>query len=160
MVTWSCLGFPFALLPTSTFLAWSLTTGSPSKTCMCVVSSPVSPRIGILRFVKRVFVDTSVLLCCYYAFVLPILEYCSPVWGSAAKCHLQLFEGQVYWVTRLSPDQTFLLYHRRHVAALCMLYIVNPNSNHCLFSTLPAASVRFRHSQAGPSCDCSSFIKS
>ena len=41
-------------------------------------------RIGILRFVKRVFVDTSVLLRRYYAFVLPILEYCSPVLGSAA----------------------------------------------------------------------------
>ena len=40
----------------------------------------VSQRIGILRLVKLVFVDTSVLLCCYNAFVLPILEYCSPVW--------------------------------------------------------------------------------
>ena len=25
---------------------------------------------------------------CYFAFVVPILEYCSPVWGSAAECHL------------------------------------------------------------------------
>ena len=41
----------------------------------------VSQKIGILRLVKHVFVDTSVFLRCYYAFVLPILEYCSPVWG-------------------------------------------------------------------------------
>ena len=47
------------------------------------IVSSVSQRICILRLVKRVFVDTSVLLRCYYAFVLPILEYCSPVWGSA-----------------------------------------------------------------------------
>ena len=47
-------------------------------------------RVGIFRLVKRIFVDTSVLLRCYYEFVLPILEYCSSVWGSAAECHLQL----------------------------------------------------------------------
>ena len=49
-----------------------------------------SQRIYILRLVKNVFVDTSVLLCCYYAFVLPILEYCSPVRRSAAEFQLQL----------------------------------------------------------------------
>ena len=68
----------------------------------------VSQKIGILRLVKRVFVDTSVLLCCYYVFVLPILEYCSPVWGSAAECHHQLLECQVYSVARLCPNQTFM----------------------------------------------------
>ena len=34
-----------------------------------------SPRISIFRLVKRVFMDTSELLRCYYAFVLQILEY-------------------------------------------------------------------------------------
>ena len=48
------------------------------------IVSRVSQRIGILRLVKLIFVDTSVLLRCYFAFVLPILEYCSLVWGSAA----------------------------------------------------------------------------
>ena len=43
------------------------------------IVSRVSRRIGILRLVKRLFVDTSVLLRVYFAFVLPILEYCSPV---------------------------------------------------------------------------------
>ena len=82
------------------------------------IVSSASQRIRIFRLVKRVFVDTSVLLRCYYAFVLPILEYCSPLSGSAAKCHLQRLERQVYSVARLCPDQTFLsLCHRRHVAA-------------------------------------------
>ena len=36
MVTWSCLGFPNALIRTSTSLVWSLAASSPSKT-MCVV---------------------------------------------------------------------------------------------------------------------------
>ena len=99
------------------------------------IFSRVSQTIGVLRLVKRVFVDTSVLLRCSNAFVLPLLEYCSPVWGSAEKCHLQFLERQVYSVARLCSDQTFLsLCYRRHVAALCMFYKVNSNSNHCLLS--------------------------
>ena len=128
-------GVPFGQVPTSIFLLWSLTAGSPSKT-MCAVLSLVSLklRIGILRLVKRVFVVTSVLLRCYYAFVLPILEYCSPLWGSAAaECHFQTFLS---------------LCHQRHVAALCMLYKVNSKSNHFLFSELPSASGRVRHTRA------------
>ena len=39
---------------------------------LCIVSR--LSKIGILRLVKRAFVDTSMLLRCYYAFVLPILE--------------------------------------------------------------------------------------
>ena len=89
------------------------------------IVSLVSQRIGILRLVKRIFVDTSVLLCFYYAFVLPILEYCSPVWWSAVEGHLQLLERQVYSVAKLCPDQTLLsLRHRRHDVALCVVYKV------------------------------------
>ena len=62
------------------------------------IDSRVSKRIVILRLVKHIFVDTFVLFRCYFAFVLPILEYCSPVLGSAAECHLQLIEPQVYSV--------------------------------------------------------------
>ena len=54
---------------------------------LCVVPR-VSQRIGILRLVKRIFSDTSVLLSCHFAFVLPILQYYSPVCGSAPECHL------------------------------------------------------------------------
>ena len=50
---------------------------------------------------KRVFVDNSVLLRCYYSFVFPIIEFCSSAWGPAAECHLQLLERQVYSVARL-----------------------------------------------------------
>ena len=113
------------------------------------IVSCVSQRIGILRLVKLIFVDTSLLLRGYFAFVLPILEYCSPVLGSAAECHLQLLERQVYSVARLCPEKSFLaLCHRRRVALLSMLYKVNSNSNLCLFSELPSASNRVRNSRA------------
>ena len=62
------------------------------------IVSHVSQRIDILRLVKsdsRVQRSTSVVLRCYFAFVVPILEYCSLVWESAAECYLQLLERQV-----------------------------------------------------------------
>ena len=87
----------------------------------------VSQRIGILRLVKHVFVDTSLLIRCYFEFVLPILEYCSPVWGSVAECQLQLLERQVYSVAKLCPDQSFLsMCHRLRVAKPSMLYKLIP----------------------------------
>ena len=98
---------------------------------------------------KRGLVDTSVLPRCYNAFVLPIIEHCSPVWWSAAECHIQLLERQVYLVARLCPDQNYLSLSRQHrLAWLSMLYKVNSNSNHCLFSELPSASTRIRHTRA------------
>ena len=113
------------------------------------IVSRVSQRIGILRQVKHVFVDTSVLFRSYFALVLPILQYCSQVWRSAAECHLLLLELHVYSVAWLCSDQTLLsLCHRRHVAAQCMLYKVNSNSNHCLFDELPSASVGVQHTRA------------
>ena len=51
-------------------------------------------------------------------------------------------------VARLCIDQTFFsLCQRRHVAALCTLYKINSNSNHCLFRELSSASVRVRHTR-------------
>ena len=47
---------------------------------VCDIVSRVSQGILILRLVNRIFVDASLLLHCYFAFVLTILEYCSPVW--------------------------------------------------------------------------------
>ena len=88
------------------------------------IVSRVSQLICIFRLVKSIFVDTSVLLRCYFAFDLILLTYRSPVCGSAAECHLQLLERQVYSVARLCPDQSFLLCHRRRVAGLSMLYEV------------------------------------
>ena len=79
------------------------------------------------------------------SMVLPILEYCSQVWRSVAECDLQLRERQVYSVARFCPDRSVLLCHRRRVVGLITLYKVNSNSNHSLFSKLPSAPTRVRH---------------
>ena len=49
----------------------------------------------------------------------------------------------------LPNGQTFFSFcHQHHGAPLCMLNQVNSNSNHCLFSELPSASARVRHTRA------------
>ena len=45
-----------------------------------------------------------------------------------------VFGGQALPFAQASARTFLPLCHRRQVAALCMLYKVNSNSNHCLFS--------------------------
>ena len=57
--------------------------------------SRVASRHGILRKPWQVFHDRLLLGRCFMGFVLPILEYCSPVWCSAADTHLKLLDRVV-----------------------------------------------------------------
>ena len=52
------------------------------------VSSAAARRLGIMRKSWQVFRDRSLLLRSFWSFVLPVLEYCSAVWCSAASSHL------------------------------------------------------------------------
>ena len=51
---------------------------------LCSVSRAASHRLGILRKPWRVFHDRLLLGRCFRGFVLPVFEYCSAVWCSAA----------------------------------------------------------------------------
>ena len=57
------------------------------------VSKAASQRLGILRKSWRVFHDRSLVGRCFRGFVLPVLEYCSAVWCSAADTHLKLLDS-------------------------------------------------------------------
>ena len=59
------------------------------------VSRAASQRLGILRKPWLVFHDRSLLGRCFQGFVLPVLEYCSAVWCSAADTHLKLLDRAV-----------------------------------------------------------------
>ena len=48
------------------------------------VSRAASQRLGLLRKSWKVFHDGLLLGRCFWGFVLPVLEYCSAVWCSAA----------------------------------------------------------------------------
>ena len=56
------------------------------------ISSSVAQKIGLLRKSFKIFGDHDVLLRCFNSFILPCLEYCSPVWSSAADSHLKLLD--------------------------------------------------------------------
>ena len=51
------------------------------------ISSAAAQRLGITRKSWQVFHDRLLLLRSFWNFVLPVLEYCSAVWCSAADSH-------------------------------------------------------------------------
>ena len=127
------------------------------------VYKAASKRLGILKKSWRVFHDRSLLGRCFRGFVLPVLEYCSAVWCSAADTHLKLLDRAV-------SDAQFLtggvcecdISHRRSVAVLCMLYKIRCNPVHPRNGVLPGpyvpervtrgALVAHRYTYAPPRC--------
>ena len=97
-------------------------------------------------------------------FVLPVLEYCSAVWCSAADTHLRLLDRVVSGANFLTGgvfecDPA----HRRSLAVLCMLYKIRYNPIHSLlYGALPVLYVpvrvtsgvviAHRHTYAPPRC--------
>ena len=127
------------------------------------VSTAASQRLGILRKSWRVFHDRSLLWRCFLGLVLPVLEYCSAVWCSAADTHLKLLDRAV-------SDVRFLTWgvlecdiaHRRSVAVLSILYKIRCKAMHPLNGALPGphvpvrftrgALVAHRYTYAPPRC--------
>ena len=83
------------------------------------VSRTASQRLGILRKFWRVFHDRLLLGRRFRGFVLPVLEYCSAVWCSAADTHLKLLDQVVNGACFLAGGVLDCdLAHRRSVAVL------------------------------------------
>ena len=82
-----------------------------------------SQSLGILRKSWRVFHDRSLLGRCFRGSVLPVLEYCSAVWCSAADTNLKLLDRAVSGARFLTGGVFECdISHRRSVAVLCMLH--------------------------------------
>ena len=112
------------------------------------VSRAASQRLGILRKSWRVFHDRSLLGRCFPDFVLPVLEYCSAVWCSAADTHLKLLNRAVSGARFLTAGVFECdIAHRRSVAVLCMLYKITCNPAHPLYVVLPVLYVQVRVEQ-------------
>ena len=123
-----------------------------------LLAKSVSQKLGIMRRVWRIFGDRALLRRCFFCFVLPILEYCSAVWGSVAPCHLKLLDRVVRGASFICGDGDLCdLYHRRDVAALCMLYKIWSNSLHPLCAMLPAPFVARRVTRGAVSAHCNTF---
>ena len=86
-------------------------------------AASASSKLGIMRKELRLFGDLVLVSRCVWSFVLPLLEYCSPVWMSAVASHLSLLDRVVSKAVRLSEGLVVCdLEHIRRVAALCILY--------------------------------------
>ena len=125
-------------------------------------------RLGVMRKSWQVFHDRSLLLISFWSFVLPVLEYCSAVWRSAADSHLKLLDRVVRSAGFLAGGILDCnLAHRRSVAELCMLFKIKSNPRHPLSGALPlpyvparvtrGALVAHRHSFAPPRCRTSQY---
>ena len=109
------------------------------------VSRVAFQRLGILRKSWQVFHDWLLLGRCCRGFVLPVLEYCSAVWCSAADTHLRLLDRVVSGVSFLTGSVFECdLAYLRSVAVLCMLYKIRCNLMHPLYGALPVPYVPVR----------------
>ena len=90
------------------------------------------------------FHDISLLGRCFRGFVLPVLEYCSAVWCSAADTYVKLLDRAVSGA-RFLTGVVFEcdIAHRRSVAVLCMLmlYKIRCNPVYPLNGALPGPYV-------------------
>ena len=109
------------------------------------VSRAASQRLGILMKSRRVFHDKLLIGRCFWGFVLPVLEYCSAVWCSAADTHLKLVDRVVSGACFTAGGVLNCdLSHRRSVAVLCMLYKIRCNPKHRLCGSLSVPYVPVR----------------
>ena len=100
-------------------------------------SSLIAQKLGLLRKSFKIFNDQSILRKCFYSFILPCFEYCSPVWSSAADSHLRLLDRTLNSCKFLIPGLDINLWHRRSISSLCMLFKIFHNPLHPLHSSLP-----------------------
>ena len=109
------------------------------------------------------FHDRALVGRCFRGFVLPVLEYCSAVWCSAADTHLKLLGRAVSGALFLTGGVFECdISHRRSVAVLCMLYKIRCIPVHLLNGVLPgpyvparvtrSALVAHRYTYAQPGC--------
>ena len=101
------------------------------------VASGISQKIGILRKCCKIFGDQTIMLNCFNSFILPCLEYCAPVWASAADSHLKLLDNNLNAIKFLIPNLKTDLLHRRQISSLCLLHKIYYVPNHPLHSSLP-----------------------
>ena len=99
---------------------------------------------------------------------MPVLEYCSAVWCSAADTHLKLLDRVVSGACYLAGGVLNCNFsHRRSVAMLCMLYKIRCNPMHPLCGALPVPYVpvrvtrgtliAHRYTYASPRCRTSQY---
>ena len=122
------------------------------------IAASASRSVGILRKTMSVFRDVAVAAKCFWAFILPVLEYCSPVWMSAATSHLSLLYCVVGQISLLSGGSVSCdLWHRRKVASLCVFFKIASFVDHSVRGLFPAQYVLRRPTRGALAAHSRSF---
>ena len=102
------------------------------------MSSNATRKLGIVRKASYIFNNDSTNLTCFRSFVLPLLEYCSPVWMSAAAKDLSLLYIVVRGGRFLFPNsRNYDLDHRRVISCLSVFHKLYFNRDLPLSSIIP-----------------------
>ena len=105
------------------FLGFVLDAKLLAEGCIWFTAASASSNVESMRKASFMFGDPVMVLRCFWSFLLPVLEYCSPVWISAASSHLGLLDRVVSKAVRLSDGLVVCdLKYKRCVAALCMFH--------------------------------------
>ena len=122
------------------------------------IAASASMRVGILRKTMSVFRDVTIVAKCFCAFILPVLEYCFPVWMSAATSHLSLLDCVVSQVGRLSGLSVSCdLWQRRKVASLSVFFKIDSLVDHPVRGLFPAQYVLRRPTRGALAANSRSF---
>ena len=105
------------------------------------VASRARQKTGILRKGARL---SAILGRCLRAYVLPLVEYCSPVWSSAAEIHLSLLDRVFNVASGIGGDASIDLAHRRSVGSLSLFWKILHDSSHPMRSMIPGPHPRSR----------------
>ena len=109
------------------------------------VSSNASRKLGIVRKASFIYGDNQVNLTCFRSFVLPLLEYCSPVWRSAADRSLNLLDKIARSGNFLFPQNgNYDLDHRRNISCLSLFHKFYFNKEIPLSNLVPESYVAAR----------------
>ncbi|MEO1808644.1 MAG: reverse transcriptase family protein, partial [Bacteroidota bacterium] len=87
------------------------------------VSANAARKLGIVRKASYIYNNEEINATCFRSFVLPLLEYCSPVWISASARDLSLLDRVARGGRFLFPDGAgYDLDHRRMISCLSMFH--------------------------------------
>ena len=100
------------------------------------IAHTVSQKIGILRKCWQTYQENSIVLKCFYSFILPFFEYCSVVWRSSAPTHLKMLQ-RMFNSAKFICQTNMSLEHRRDVASSCLFFKISNNPHHPMHGRLP-----------------------
>ena len=122
------------------------------------LASSISRKVGLLRKANKIFNSSTITKRCFFSFLLPIFENCSPVWMSAADCHLAILDRCLAHIKVLIPELEINLSHRRNVASGCMFFKIINNPSHPVHHLLPDAYAPARFTRFSSTRNSKAFL--